>query len=287
MLSIQASSARRVPEQTAPHSFADTSASRHASTPTADNRQRSGPLCGLLKCITPRRRPSTPPVQSDATHQPPIAELTVPASSASTPKAHHTATRSARSSKEHARQAAFASLQAKKEDCDRIETTSRTLMALVMDGRNPFVEGAPYYNNQEEEQAGTSVTLNDIPSLKKLFWESREPKFFSGMEYMYGEMPEPPCCDLLSCDGGYSVRHEQWQTDMSAHLGTGEVSSIDGSFSSHHQCSDTINMENLSKAVETWRTRELIVHALPECREQFEEIPLYLPEHTREQIKSG
>lgn len=160
-------------------------------------------------------------------------------------------------------------------------------MALVMDGRNPFVEGAPYYNNQGQEQTETPVTLNDIPSLRRLFWESREPEFFDGMQHMYGEMPEPPCCDLLGYDGGYSVRHEQWHTDMSAHLGTGEISNVDGSFSSHHQCSDTITMENLSKAVETWRTRELIVHALPEYREQFAEIPLYLPGHTRAQIESG
>lgn len=291
MFSIQTRRTPRARAETSQHASANTSASRDAGTPTTDSQQVSGPLCGLLHCITPRRRPAATSVQSDTTHQSIAVELPISVDTASTSAPQHTAPRSARSSREYARReakkAALANLEAKREDRERIEETSHALLAVVMEGRNPFVEGAPHYSNHGEGQAGTPLRMYDVLSLRRLYWESRKPRFFQGMLHVYGEEPQPPYCDFLGCSGDYLVRQQEWRTDMSAHLGTGEFSNVDGSFTSHHKCLDRINTTNLVKAIQTWRTRELIRHALPAYREQVTEIPLYFPEQTEEQTESG
>lgn len=287
MFSIQTPGAPRAPAETSQQDSTNTSTLRHASTQTTDDQQVSGPLCGLFRYIMPRRRQSKTSVQSDATHQPTAAELTASVDTASTSTPQHPAPRSARSSREYARQeekkAALANLEAKREARERIEETSHALLAVVMEGRNPFVEGAPYYNIQGEGQAGTPLRMYDVLSLRRLYWESRKPRFYEGMLHVYGEEPQPPCCDILGYGGDYLNRQNEWRSEMSAHLGTGEFSNVDGRFTSHHKCIDRINTANLVKAVQTWRTRELIRHALPQYREQVAEIPLYFPEQADDQ----
>ncbi|MCC8537556.1 type III secretion system leucine-rich repeat domain-containing effector XopL [Xanthomonas axonopodis pv. poinsettiicola] len=163
---------------------------------------------------------------------------------------------------------------------ERIEATAQAMLSTVIDQeRNPFLEGAPSYLPQERD-AGTPTTFGQIPALKKMLEESRDGHFLARVSDIAGPSPrvEDPSEEGLR---SHYTNVSNWKAQKSAHLGI--VDHL-GQFV-YHQASQ-LNAETLARAVQMWKTRELIVDAYPEERERFPSFPLHIPEQVGDDADS-
>ncbi|XUP36006.1 hypothetical protein WAE31_18305 (plasmid) [Xanthomonas axonopodis pv. vasculorum] len=163
-------------------------------------------------------------------------------------------------------------LELNKVALERIEDTAYALLSTVIDEeRNPFLEGAPSYL-PEKRPPDTPTTFGQIPDLQKMLEESRDRHFLKRVSDMAG--PSPRVED--GSEEGLSRHYtnvSNWKAQKSAHLGI--VDHL-GQFV-YHQGSP-IDAATLTKAVQMWKTRELIVNAHPQDRARFPAFTLHIPE---------
>jgi hypothetical protein len=155
---------------------------------------------------------------------------------------------------------------------ERIEDTAQTMLSTVIDEeRNPFLEGAPSYL-PEKRPPDTPTTFGQIPVLQKMLEESRDRHFLKRVSDMAGPSPrvEDPSEEGLS---RHYTNVSNWKAQKSAHLGI--VDHL-GQFV-YHQGSQ-LDAATLAKAVQMWKTRELIVNAHPQDRARFPAFTLHIPE---------
>ncbi len=155
---------------------------------------------------------------------------------------------------------------------ERIEDTAQTMLSTVIDEeRNPFLEGAPSYI-PENRPPDTPTTFGEIPALQKMVQESRDRHFLQRVHDMAG--PSPTVEDLS--EEGLSRHYtnvSNWKAQQSAHLGI--VDHL-GQFVYHE--GSQLDAATLAKAVQMWKTRELIVNAHPQDRARFPAFTLHIPE---------
>ncbi|MBO9787025.1 type III secretion system leucine-rich repeat domain-containing effector XopL [Xanthomonas phaseoli] len=155
---------------------------------------------------------------------------------------------------------------------ERIEDTAQTMLSTVIDEeRNPFLEGAPSYL-PEKRLPGAPTTFGQIPALQKMLEESRDPHFLRRVSDMAGPSPriEDPSEEGLS---RHYTNVSNWKAQKSAHLGI--VDHL-GQFVYH--AGSQLDAATLAKAVQMWKTRELIVNAHPQDRARFPEFAVHIPE---------
>ncbi|MDS0760670.1 leucine-rich repeat domain-containing protein [Xanthomonas citri] len=163
-------------------------------------------------------------------------------------------------------------LELNKVALERIEDTAQAMLSTVIDEeRNPFLEGAPSYL-PEKRPPGTPTTFGEIPVLQKMLEESRDPHFLQRVSDMAG--PSPRIED--ESEEGLRLHYtnvSNWKAQQSAHLGI--VDHL-GQFV-YHEASQ-LDAASLAKAVQMWKTRELIVNAHPQDRTSFPDFTLHIPE---------
>ncbi len=163
---------------------------------------------------------------------------------------------------------------------ERIEDTAQAMLSTVTDEeRNPFLEGAPSYLPQKRD-AETPTTFGQIPALKKMLEEGRDGHFLARVSDMAGPSPrvQHPTEEGLR---SHYTNVSNWKAQKNAHLGI--VDHL-GQFI-YHEASQ-LNAETLAKAVQMWKTRELIVNAYPEERARFPSFPLHIPEQVGDDTDS-
>ncbi|WP_411260634.1 type III secretion system leucine-rich repeat domain-containing effector XopL [Xanthomonas hortorum] len=171
---------------------------------------------------------------------------------------------------------ALTGMEARKDALERIDTTAHALLSVVVDDeRNPFIEGAPSYL-PEKRPSGTPTTLGEVPALKKMLDESRDPDFLTRVQAMAGDTPRVEGMTGEDLSDHYTAV-SNWKAQKNAHLGI--VDHL-GHYV-YHQNSE-INASTLAKAVQMWKTRELLVDARPQDRPQFPLFTLYPPEDAHE-----
>ncbi|SON93927.1 putative Xanthomonas outer protein L [Xanthomonas citri pv. fuscans] len=163
-------------------------------------------------------------------------------------------------------------LELNKVALERIEDTAQAMLSTVIDEeRNPFLEGAPSYL-PEKRPPDIPTTFGEIPVLQKMLQESRDSHFLQRVNDMAGPSPriEDPSEEGLR-------RHytdvSNWKAQKSAHLGV--VDHL-GQFVYHE--GSPLDAATLAKAVQMWKTRELIVNAHPQDRTSFPDFTLHIPE---------
>lgn len=155
---------------------------------------------------------------------------------------------------------------------ERIEDTAQTMLSTVIDEeRNPFLEGAPSYL-PEKRLPGAPTTFGQIPALQKMLEESRDSHFLRRVSDMAGPSPrvEDPSEEGLA---RHYTNVSNWKAQKSAHLGI--VDHL-GQFVYH--AGSQLDAATLAKAVQMWKTRELIVNAHPQDRARFPAFTLHIPE---------
>ncbi|WP_223214460.1 MULTISPECIES: type III secretion system leucine-rich repeat domain-containing effector XopL [Xanthomonas] len=163
---------------------------------------------------------------------------------------------------------------------ERIEDTAQAMLSTVIDEeRNPFLEDAPSYL-PEKRHPGTPTTFGQIPVLKKMLEESRDGHFLARVSDMAG--PSPRVEDPT--EEGFSRHYtnvSNWKAQKSAHLGI--VDHL-GQFVYHE--GSQLDAATLAKAVQMWKTRELIVNAHPEERARLPSFTLHIPERVSDDSDS-
>lgn len=155
---------------------------------------------------------------------------------------------------------------------ERIEDTAYALLSTVMDEeRNPFLEGAPSYL-PEKRPPDTPTTFGQIPDLQTMLEESRDRHFLKRVRDMAGRSLRVEDRSEEGLSRHYT-NVSNWEAQKSAHLG---ILDHLGQFV-YHQGSP-IDAATLTKAVQMWRTRELIVNAHPQDRARFPAFTLHIPE---------
>ncbi|WVK05440.1 type III secretion system leucine-rich repeat domain-containing effector XopL [Xanthomonas campestris pv. olitorii] len=163
-------------------------------------------------------------------------------------------------------------LELNKVALERIEDTAQAMLSTVIDEeRNPFLEGAPSYL-PEKRPPGTPTTFGEIPVLQKMLEESRDPHFLQRVSDVAGPSPrvEEPGEEGLR---RHYTNVSNWKAQQSAHLGV--VDHL-GQFVYHE--GSQLDAASLAKAVQMWKTRELIVNAHPQDRTSFPDFTLHIPE---------
>lgn len=163
-------------------------------------------------------------------------------------------------------------LELNKVALERIEDTAQAMLSTVIDEeRNPFLEGAPSYL-PEKRSPGTPSTFGEIPALQKMLQESRDREFLKQVKHMAGPSPrvEDPSEEGLA---RHYTNVSNWKAQKSAHLGV--VDHL-GQFVYHE--GSPLDAATLAKAVQMWKTRELIVNAHPQDRARFPEFAVHIPE---------
>ncbi|ASK91413.1 hypothetical protein KWH04_05735 [Xanthomonas campestris pv. trichodesmae] len=163
-------------------------------------------------------------------------------------------------------------LELNKVALERIEDTAQAMLSTVIDEeRNPFLEGAPSYI-PEKRPPDIPTTFGEIPVLQKMLQESRDSHFLQRVNDMAG--PSPRIEDRS--EEGLSRHYTEvsnWKAQKSAHLGV--VDHL-GQFVYHE--GSPLDAATLAKAVQMWKTRELIVNAHPQDRTSFPDFTLHIPE---------
>ncbi|UXA54108.1 hypothetical protein M0D45_04935 [Xanthomonas prunicola] len=163
-------------------------------------------------------------------------------------------------------------LELNKVVLERIEDTAQTMLSTVIDEeRNPFLEGAPSYL-PEKRPPDTPTTFGQIPVLQKMLEESRDRHFLERVGDMAGPSPRVEGRSEEALSRHYT-NFSNWKAQKSAHLGI--VDHL-GQFV-YHQGSQ-LDAATLAKAVQMWKTRELIVNAYPQDRARFPAFTLHIPE---------
>ncbi|WP_372359765.1 type III secretion system leucine-rich repeat domain-containing effector XopL [Xanthomonas axonopodis] len=163
---------------------------------------------------------------------------------------------------------------------ERIEDTAQAMLSTVIDEeRNPFLEGAPSYL-PEKRPPDTPTTFGEIPALQKMLQESRDRHFLQRVSDMAGPSPriEDPSEEGLA---RHYTNVSNWKAQKSAHLGI--VDHL-GQFVYHE--GSPLDVATLAKAVQMWKTRELIVHAHPQDRARFPELAVHIPEQVSDDSDS-
>lgn len=145
------------------------------------------------------------------------------------------------------------------------------LSTVIDEERNPFLEGAPSYL-PEKRPPGAPTTFGQIPALQTMLEESRDPHFLRRVSDMAGPSPrvEDPSEEGLR---RHYTNVSNWKAQKSAHLGI--VDHL-GQFVYH--AGSQLDAATLAKAVQMWKTRELIVNAHPQDRARFPEFAVHIPE---------
>lgn len=162
---------------------------------------------------------------------------------------------------------------------ERIEDTAQAMLSTVIDEeRNPFLEGAPSYL---PGKLPTDVTtFGQVPALRDMLAESRDLEFLQRVSDMAGPSPriEDPSEEGLA---RHYTNVSNWKAQKSAHLGI--VDHL-GQFVYHE--GSPLDVATLAKAVQMWKTRELIVHAHPQDRARFPELAVHIPEQVSDDSDS-
>ncbi|PPV07265.1 type III secretion system leucine-rich repeat domain-containing effector XopL [Xanthomonas bromi] len=171
-------------------------------------------------------------------------------------------------------------LELHKVALERIEDTAQSMLSTVIDEeRNPFLEGAPSYL-PDKRPPGIPTTFGQIPALEKMLKESRDRHFLARVSDMAG--PSPRIQDRTQ--EGLSRHYtdvSNWKAQKSAHLGI--VNDL-GQYVYHE--GSQLDAATLAKAVQMWKTRELIVDAHPEDRARFPSFTLHIPEQVSDDADS-
>ncbi|MBB4721860.1 hypothetical protein FHY31_000157 [Xanthomonas euvesicatoria] len=162
-------------------------------------------------------------------------------------------------------------LELNKVALERIEDTAQAMLSTVIDEeRNPFLEGAPSY--LPGRRPADATTFGQVPVLRDMLAESRDLEFLQRVNDMAG--PSPRIEDRS--EEGLSRHYTEvsnWKAQKSAHLGV--VDHL-GQFVYHE--GSPLDAATLAKAVQMWKTRELIVNAHPQDRARFPEFAVHIPE---------
>ncbi|MFC0154475.1 type III secretion system leucine-rich repeat domain-containing effector XopL [Xanthomonas dyei] len=162
----------------------------------------------------------------------------------------------------------------------RIDDTAQAMLSAVIDDeRNPFLENAPSYLPEKRLDA-TPTTFGQIPALKKMLEESRDRHFLTRVNNMAGPSPrvEDPTQESLS---RHYMNVSNWKAQKNAHLGI-----VDHLGKHVYDEGTHIDAAALAKAVQMWKTRELLVAAHPEDRARFPAFTLHIPERAHEDSDS-
>lgn len=162
---------------------------------------------------------------------------------------------------------------------ERIEDTAQAMLSTVIDEeRNPFLEGAPSYLPGKRPTDVT--TFGQVPALRDMLAESRDLEFLQRVSDMAGPSPriEDPSEEGLA---RHYTNVSNWKAQKSAHLGI--VDHL-GQFVYHE--GSPLDVATLAKAVQMWKTRELIVHAHPQDRARFPELAVHIPEQVSDDSDS-
>ncbi|MCP3044999.1 type III secretion system leucine-rich repeat domain-containing effector XopL [Xanthomonas euvesicatoria] len=171
-------------------------------------------------------------------------------------------------------------LELNKVALERIEHTAQAMLSTVIDEeRNPFLEGAPSYL-PEKRPPDTPTTFGEIPALQKMLQESRDRHFLQRVSDMAGPSPriEDPSEEGLA---RHYTNVSNWKAQKSAHLGI--VDHL-GQFVYHE--GSPLDVATLAKAVQMWKTREMIVNARPQDRARFPELAVHVPEQVSDDSDS-
>ncbi|WOB50180.1 leucine-rich repeat domain-containing protein [Xanthomonas hydrangeae] len=166
----------------------------------------------------------------------------------------------------------------RQQDSEKILNTAYALLEVIGEERNPFVEGAPPFN-PEQRPAEAPTTLGQVPALRTMLAESRNQVFMTKLKDFAKRQRTAAYARAQTRDELATAPDMEWREVMSSHLGPHTEKDSDGvkkqieNFTENSQ----INIFNLSKAVQMWKIREMLVLDDPANANIFPEIPLYLP----------
>ncbi|AVU01138.1 hypothetical protein EBA01_15625 [Xanthomonas oryzae pv. oryzae] len=162
---------------------------------------------------------------------------------------------------------------------ERIEDAAHAMLSAVIDQeRNPFLEGAPSYLPEKRPPGAT--TFGQIPALEKMLRESRDRHFLQRVSEIAGPCPrvEDQTEEGLS---RHYMNVSNWKAQRSAHLGI-----VDHLRQFVYHEGSQLDAATLAKAVQMWKTRELIVDAHPEDRARFPSFTIHIPEQASDDSDS-
>ncbi|MBV6811295.1 hypothetical protein KWH19_16280 [Xanthomonas campestris pv. pennamericanum] len=172
-------------------------------------------------------------------------------------------------------------LELNKVALERIEDTAQAMLSTVIDEeRNPFLEGAPSYL-PEKRPPDTPTTFGQIPALQKMLQESRDRHFLERVSELAGPCPLLEDNPTEEDHSRYFMDVSNWKAQKSAHLGI--VDHL-GQFVYHE--GSQLDAATLAKAVQMWKTREMIVNAHPQDRARFPEFAVHIPEQVSDDSDS-
>lgn len=156
----------------------------------------------------------------------------------------------------------------------RIDDTAYALLELVMEDRNPFVADAPFFI-PEKRAPGTPITLGQVPSIDMMLRESKNPYFLRKLKGMADSFLERA---LVSGGAEQASDFPQAAANDYKVLKNSHLGIVDGNKNDIFRHDSDINAFNLSKAVQMWKSREMLVLEDPRDREHFPEIALHIPD---------
>jgi Leucine-rich repeat (LRR) protein len=156
----------------------------------------------------------------------------------------------------------------------RIDDTAYALLELVMEDRNPFVADAPFFI-PEKRAPGTPITLGQVPSIDMMLRESKNPYFLRKLKRMADSFLERA---LVSGGAEQASDFLQAAANDCKVLKNSHLGIVDGNKNDIFRHDSDINAFNLSKAVQMWKSREMLVLEDPRDREHFPEIALHIPD---------
>ncbi|UKE52253.1 hypothetical protein KCU57_08280 [Xanthomonas translucens] len=158
---------------------------------------------------------------------------------------------------------------------NRIDDTAHSLLDVVLNERNPFVAGAPFFIRKERSDE-TFATLGGVSSIAMMLDESKSPYFLQKLARMAQSLRERAINSGTEASDLDAATND-WKALKNSHLGI-----VDENGEYIFRGDSEINIVNLSKAVQMWRSREMLVLEDPGDREHFPEISLHIPDEVHE-----
>ncbi len=159
----------------------------------------------------------------------------------------------------------------------RIDDTAYALLDLVIEDRNPFVADAPFFI-PEKRCPGTPTMLGEVSSIAMMLSESKTTEFIEKLDGMAQRLRESaPIRSGAEAQGDYLAATNDWLALKNSHLGIRDENN-----NNIFRDDSEINAVNLSKAVQMWKVREMLVLEDPRDREHFPEIALHIPDEAHE-----
>ncbi|MBL9197817.1 hypothetical protein VB151_03070 [Xanthomonas fragariae] len=149
-----------------------------------------------------------------------------------------------------------------------IENIAHDLLDLVLQERNPFTEGAPFYP-RGKRPAGTPATLGQVPALKTLLDESKGERWHEILEFVNPGPEFDP--EIYRTEEEFDDARTEWESDKNANLS--DVI---------YQYDSEINVQNLCKAVQMWKLREMLLAKHPVYEEYFPLVATHIPDDATE-----